>query len=250
MPLTILTTLIGSLVMLFAWWVTGKRLKQSGTAASRQVILLRQFFAYMGIFFFLMFLPHVWLSIDRSQFPLWMALGYTIGHIFMYLGLMEVARLTVSMMPKMASKDGWIIAITLVANALVTGVTAATMVFGTRPEYSFEQQVTLFNAAPVVGVSIALFAAITVLPAAIMMIVNGARNPAARVRSFLLGGGLFIMMTGGPIHDVAPNGTVYMIADIVTIISILLVCGGVLYRFEERLSPAKIPQPNSSAAHY
>ena len=237
MPLTVLTTLSGSLILFTSWYLISARIRAADAPPSRQVMYLRTFFLYIAIFFLLMFLPSLWLSFDRSRFPLYMALGYDIGHIFYYISLLYLARVLFSLVSSLAAWEKVATAAAVVANVAITVLTTQTMVFGKRPAFDYVHHVTLFNASPVVGVSIAVFSFIIVAPTAFLMILNGIRNPSARARSFLLGGGLFILLTGGPVHDTARTGTVYAVADVITILGLLIVAGGLLYRFEERLVP-------------
>lgn len=241
MPLTVLTTLFGSIVLFSSWALIGVRMRNLELAASRQMKLLHNFFFYIAVFFLLMFLPHLWLSIDAAKFPFYMALGYTIGHVFLYVSLTYMARLFCSLSPRLASKERVAAAICVLLNVAITVLTAATMLFGVRPAYDAVHRVTLFHANPVVGVSIALFSASVIAPTAVLMIVNGIRNARSRVRSFLLGGGLLILFLGGPVHDTARTAMLYMIADSVTTFGLLVIAAGVLYRFEERLVPARRP---------
>jgi hypothetical protein len=114
------------------------------------------------------------------------------------------------------------------------------MIWGTQPAYDQENRVILFNAHPAVGASIGLYAAISVLPAAILMIMNGVRNPRLRIRSFLLGIGFFVVMTAGPLHDTATSWQMYLVADILSAIGFFILAAGVMYRFEERIVPVSL----------
>lgn len=239
MPLTVFTTFIGSLIFFMAWFLVSTRIDHAEIPPSRQVAFLRSFFFYIAIFFLLMFLPSLWLNFDPSKFPLYMAIGYDVGHIFYYISLLYLGRVLFSLVPLLATRERIIDGIAIVFNVAVTILTTATMVFGKRPAFDPVHHVTLFNASPAVGISIAGFSFLIVAPTAFLMILNGIHNPSARVRSFLLGGGLFILLTGGPIHDTARTGVVYAVADILTIAGLLIVAGGLLYRFEERLVPER-----------
>lgn len=228
--------------MVGAWFIVRQRIQKSDSQPSQQIVLLHRFLLHMGIFFMIMFLPHLWLSIDRTQFPLYMAWGYTVGHVFMYFALTNILRLTFTMLPRLSSRENYAIAAGVLANIAITAATVVTMIYGRHPEYDFTQNVTLFNVAPVVGASIAIFAALCVFPAAILMIVNGVRQHTTRVRSFMVGGGLFMLMAAGPLHDTARDAQQYMIADIFSIAGLLILAGGILYRYEERLSVARSPR--------
>lgn len=244
MPLTAITTVVGSLTMFGSWLFISQRVHANPASATYQTQLLRNFFFYMGVFMFLMFLPHTLLADYPGKFPLAMALGYVIGHIFFYVATLYIARLFFSIVPRLHK---WADAAVGVGAAIAAGLTAfnaVTMIWGVRPKFDVEHGVTLFNAHPVVGVGIALFAAVTIFPTAILMFINGFTNHGARVRSFLLGGGLFLMMAGGPIHDNARTAGLYAFADIVTIASVVIVAAGVAYRMEQRIS---LSQPATAA---
>lgn len=248
MILTALTTLIGSFAMLSSWWFVGQRIKRSGGTVPAQVRYLRTFFLYMGNFFMIMFLPHLAIKTYPDQFPLLMAWGYVVGHIFLYLALLKVAQLLFSLAPRLAPKAKIMLSLGGIVAVLLTIANFITMVNGRRPEFDYEQSVTLFNAAPVVGAGIAFFAAITVFPTAILMVINGVRNPEARTKSFLLGAGLFLLMAAGPLHDNAKTAQVYIIADVFSILSLFILTAGVAYRMEERLTPATKPAKLSIAS--
>jgi hypothetical protein len=235
MPITAYTTILGGIVMLGSWFLIGQRIKAHPLASSVQVRHLHSFFLMMGLFFTLMFLPNILITANPSRFPIVMAWGYAIAHIFLYIALTYVARLFVSMVPRLVSKDRAVLVVGTLAGIAIFAVNIATMPLGTLPSYNSVAKVVEYNAAPAVGAGIAVFATVSILPTAILMIVNGVRNPNARARSFLLGAGLFVMMAAGPLHDNAHTAAVYAVADVTSMFSLLLIAGGILYRFEERL---------------
>lgn len=239
MPLTALTTLLGSIIMIGAWALINQRIRNAGGTAPRQSLLLNRFLLQMGIFFLFMFLPHLWLELDPSQFPLYMAWGYVIGHIFMYLAFLSVGRLFISIVPRLVSKEKFFVFVGLIAIAGATVLNANTMVWGIQPAFDSENGVTLFNAHPAIGAIIGIFALMCVMPMAILMIRNGITNPSNRTRSFLLGVGLVLLMLGGPLHDVARSAMIYAIADVVTIIAQVLIASGVAYKLQERIGIAR-----------
>jgi hypothetical protein len=239
MPLTALTTVLGSLTMFGSWALVSHRLANSTTPVSHQVTLLNRFFLFMGIFFLIMFLPNIVLSSNPATFPTYMAWGYIIGHVFFYAALTSIAQLMFSMVPRLAGKSGLALVLGTVIGSAITIVNIITMAYGVKPQYDFIHSVILFNAHPVVGAGIAIFAAVAIFPTAILLIMNGIRNHSARVRSLLLGAGFLIMMSAGPLHDTARTFQLYAAADLLSMFSMLVVTGGVLYRFEDRLAPAK-----------
>lgn len=239
MSITALMTLFGALVMLLCWALVGVRIRQSASAAGQQIRLLRGFFLFMGLFCVAIFLPQLTLNSNPDFFSEAMAWGYVIGHVFCYIAFTYVLRLTFSMIPRLANKQSLAITIGILANIIITAVTIFTMVYSTQPTYDAERSVTLFNVAPIVGALIGLFALVCVLPAAVLFIINGVRNQRARTRSFLLGGGLVFIMISGPMHDIATSWELYVTADILSIIGFIILTSGIVYRFDERIAPAR-----------
>jgi len=249
MPLTAITTLVGSIAMLGSWFYIGLRIKHLGGAVPSQVVYLHTFFLYMGIFFLFMFAPHLALKSNPSLFPLLMAWGYVIGHIFAYLAFLSVVRVMFSLAPRLARHGKVMLVIGGILAVILTILNFVTMVNGHRPQFDTDKSVTLFNAAPIVGAGIAIFAAVAIFPTAILIIINGVRNPSARTRSFLLGAGLFLLMAAGPLHDNAKTWQLYTTADILSMISLLVLATGVAYRLAERIAPvAPIPIANPVSA--
>ncbi len=249
MPLTAITTLVGSIAMLGSWFYIGLRIKHLGGAVPSQVVYLHTFFLYMGIFFLFMFAPHLALKSDPSQFPFLMAWGYVIGHVFLYLAFLSVARVMFSLAPRLARHAKVMLAIGYIVAIILTILNFVTMVNGHRPQFDNDKSVTLFNAAPIVGAGIAIYAAVAIFPTAILIIINGIRNPSARTRSFLLGAGLFLLMAAGPLHDTARTWQLYTVADVVSMLSLMVLATGVAYRLTERIVPvAPIPVANPAPA--
>ncbi len=243
LQITTITTVVGVITMLSAWLYVGQRIKQSDSQVLRPVQLLNQAFLFMAIFFIIMTLPSVWLSIDPPQFPGYMAWGYVVGHIFLYLAFISVGRMIFAMMPRLASKE-WLVSVAgSVVLIAVTVFNAVTMIWGTQPTFNYVQHVTQFNANPLVGAAIGLMGSLTFLPAGILFLRNAFKTQGARrTRSLLLGVGFVMMVLAGPPHDIAGTWQVYMFGDILAILSTALVASGVIYRFNEGLSLAKQPE--------
>jgi hypothetical protein len=244
MSITAYMTLLGAIVSLGSWALIGQRSKTSSIGASFQVRMLQIFFLYMGIFCFIMFLPQLFLAFDPSVFPLAMAWGYVVGHVFLYVAFIYTLRLMFSMVPKLADKQSYAVIGAILVSIGITVFNAITMIWGTRPIYDSDNHVILFNAHPLVGAGIGLYAALSVLPAATLIIMNGVRNPRLRIRSFLLGIGFFVIMTAGPLHDNAKTWQLYMLADVLSSVGFFILAGGVLYRFEERIIPVSVVSPD------
>lgn len=235
--------LFAVIVSLGSWAIIRQRSHASPSGATFQIKMLQRFFLFMGIFCIIMFLPTLTLWFDPSLFPVTMAWGYVIGHTFIYIAFIYILRLMFSIVPRLAGKQSLAVGAAIVVTIAITILNAITMVWGTQPSYDYDNRVILFNAHPAVGASIGLYAAVSVFPTAILMIRNGIRNPQLRVRSFLLGIGLFIVMGAGPMHDTATSWEFYLAADVLSVIGFLVLAGGVLYRFEEKIAPNQVVNP-------
>ena len=240
---TALTTLIGAVIMFVAAIVIGIRLQHARAAALRPIQLFQWFFAFFGCFFLVMWLPNLLLTSRPADFPATQAWAYVVGHGFLYAAFTTIGLMLCSIVPRLAGKDRWVLAVALSLGLVTTVMSAATMIGGTQPAYNYQQSVVEYHVAPVVGAAIGLFAMLTILPAGVLFAINALRNPAQRLRSGLLGAGFILMTLAGPLHDIATNWQLLVIADITTILSVAITGLGVLYRFDQSLSaPATADQ--------
>jgi hypothetical protein len=229
----------GALVFFLAWWYVGYRGHQAGRVISRPIQMFRQFFLYMGIFLSISASAHLWLMFKPEAFPVAAAWAFTIGHIFTYLALIALARMTCALVPKLATRETGVVITLGIAAALVTVITAKTMIWGTLPYYDYAHHVTINNAARAVGVSIGVLTLITMLPVLVMFIVFAAQSDGARrLRSLLLASGMVVLIVSGTIHNIARNGEVYILGDVLSILGVFVLGTGVLYRLEQSIAPA------------
>lgn len=242
MPLTAITTIIGAISMFGSWLYISARMRLNQASDTHQTRLLRNYFLFMGTFTVLMFLPYILLTNYPDKFPLAMAIGYVTGHIFLYLAMMQILRLFFSIVPRLSGLERAAIIVSVLFIVAMTAFNARTMIWGIRPGFDETYGVTLFHAHPIIAIGTAVYGFLAVLPTAVLMIKNGLTNPVNRARSFLLGSGLFLLMTTGPLHDNAKSASVYMIADFATILSLLIFTAGVAHHMEHRISLAS-PAP-------
>lgn len=227
------------LVMLGAWLFVGYRIHQTVGVVQRPVHFMHQFFLFMALFCACISLPYIWLAKDPSLFPTAMAWGYVVGHIFCYIAFMYIARMVFAMVPKLADKDRLVVAVWLTYAAILTVVNAKTMIWGIQPIFSYDNNLTEFRTAPVVGNAIVLLALFTIVPAIVLFVRNAIKSQGgARNKAMLLAGGFLLMMVAGPMHDVARTGTVYAAADFISMISAIILGYGVIYRLEQGMAAA------------
>jgi hypothetical protein len=243
MTVTTISLLIGSLGMLISWAIVSMRIRKSPTPVSQQVRLLRGFFLFMGLFgISVVSVPQYVLLTNPSQFPIQQGWAYIYGHIFFYISVMYITCLTFSMIPQLANKQKYAVIGVAIAGVIVTCLTIATMIYGTLPSYDAENNVVKLNAAVIIGACYGILALVSYLPASILFIINGfrAHERQARVRSFLLGTGLFLIIIAGPLHDLATNAQQYVFADLLyVILAVPLLTVGTVYRISERITEEK-----------
>jgi hypothetical protein len=243
-PLTAFSTLGDGLIMFAAWLFVGYRISQSQSTALRPVKLMRQFFFFITIFFVLMGLPHLLIYSRPDLFPIAMAWGYTVGHIFLYAAYIYLLCMTMEIIPRLTSKQNWVIWGGIVANIGITILTAVTMIGGKLPSFDHAHNVTHFNAVPAVGICIAVFSILAFVPPAVLFLINAFRSQGhRRIRSLLLGMGFLVTTIAGPLHDNAQTGQMYALADIFTVLAMITLGIGVVYRLDQSLSLSKQPAP-------
>lgn len=238
-PLTALMTLLSVLVMGSAWLYLRSRQHNATTSSHvlTPVRYMQNFFFYIMIFSSLITVPYLWLPVSPEAFSEAMAWGYVVGHIFCYLAFMNIARMVCALVPKLAGIDRPLVVIWLIVTAVVTVINAQTMIWGVQPVFNYAANLTEFRAAPIVGIAIAVIASVAIIPAVILFGINVFRTSGhRRVKSILLLLGFLTIMIAGPLHDVARSGLMYALADIFSIVGIILIGTGVAYHFEQGLS--------------
>ena len=237
-PITAISMFTGAVVFFSAWWYVGYRAGQAQVMLSRPVELFRQFFLYMAIFLGISSSAHLWLVFRPEAFPLAAAVAFTVGHVFTYLALIALARMTCALVPKLGAHERSIVITLGVAAAVVTMMTAVTMIWGVQPFYDYEHNVTINNASRPVGASIGMLTLVTMLPVLVMFVVFAVRSGGSRrTRSLLLAGGMVVLIVSGTMHNLARNGDVYVLADLLTIIGVFVLGTGVIYRMEQSMAP-------------
>lgn len=245
-----ISNITGLVVMLSAYLFIRKRSKASGKPVSKSVEFMRKFFLFFGIFYLPVSLPFIFLETSPSQFPMAMAIGFMVGHIFLYLAYMYTLRMTFSLIPQLADKDKWAVGWGVLIALLGTGLAFFTMVLGTPPSYDYSKHIVDYQQAPPLAATIAIGAIIAWIPAGIFFVSHAIRNRASRTRSLLLGVGFITLTVVGPLHGLAQNWQMFVIADVATIGSIIMIGAGIAYKIshddsqpaaERRVSAASPP---------
>jgi len=245
-PLTAATTLIGSAIMCYAWVYLGIQIRDPQKPAQLSVRYMQKFFMHMMIFFVIMSVPYLWTN-DVQRFSVSAAWAYVVGHIFMYMSLMYISRMTFSLIPKLSTYDKPLVFAWLSAITIVTAVNAKTMIWGVQPTYNYRLHLTEFHASPAVGIPLALMAMIAFVPAIILFAMSAIKMRGInRVKPILITIGFILITTAGPLHDNARTAQLYAIADIFTTIGMIVTLLGIAFHIQNELTQAR---PNRANVH-
>lgn len=243
-----LSNITGLIVMLSAYFFIGHRQKASGKPATRTIEFMRKFFLFFGLFYLPITLPFIFLYTHTDQFPLAMAIGF-LGHALLFIAYIYASRMTFSLIPQLANKDRWVVLVGSAVCVLGTAAILFTMVLGTHPSYDYGAHIVNYKEAPPVSGTIALGAIIAWVPAGILFIYNAIRSRGSqRMRSILLGVGFLTLTAVGPLHGLARNWQTFMVADLATIVSIIMIGGGVAYKISHSLTDSTPPASPSTPA--
>jgi len=251
-PLTAVTTLTGAVIMGYAWLYLGRKVHDPQKPVWQSVRYMHKFFLHMMIFFIIMSVPYLWTN-NPMRFSVSAAWAYVVGHVFMYLSLMYVSRMTFSLIPRLSPYDKPLKAAWLTVIALQTAFNAKTMIWGVQPTYNYRLHLTEFHTYTGVGIALGLMAAIAFVPTIILFAMHAIRaRGVERVKPALLSVGFFLITTAGPLHDNARSAQQYAMADIFTTLGMVVVLSGIAFRMYSSLAAeAPSPQPKhvpSSAA--
>jgi hypothetical protein len=238
-PLTAATTVIGSLIMGYAWVYLGLQIGIHRNSIQRSVRFVHKFFLSMMFFFIIMSVPYIWTN-NPEKFSVSAAWAYVVGHIFMYLGVMYISRMTFALIPRLSSYDKPLTAVWVLATAIVTGINAKTMIWGVQPTYNYKLHLTEFHTSPMVGIPLATMAAFAFIPAIILFILSAVRARGIdRIKPLLLSLGFLLITTAGPLHDNARTAQLYAIADVFTTLGMIITLLGVTFHIESGLREAR-----------
>lgn len=240
-----LSNITGLVAMLSAWFFVRHRIKQSDGKATRSVILMRNFFLLFGIFYLFLSIPFYALYFDPEQFGIAMAVGFTIGHVFLFAAMTQTLRLTTTIVPRLYGKERIATLLGAVSVVWIFAVSTITMVFGNHPVYDYVRHIVDYQQEPILANTIAAGAFIAWVPLGILFLVNAFKSHGwQRLRSSLLGLGFLVLTVAGPLHGLAQNFQQLLVADLVTIVALVMIGTGIVIKISASLErPDKKPVP-------
>lgn len=242
MPINALTMLISAIATFCSWIFVSSRLKANPSSKTHQARLLTYSFLFSAIYAMLMFLPQLLVISNPDTYPTIMVYTFVIAHAFLYLGFIQILRLTFSMIPRLHNKEPLAIVVGVLAAMVMVWFGITTMIHGVHPSYDPTTKITALNVSPEVNHTDAVVGLLFVVPAAILMIYNGIINAASRRRSLLLGFGMAIPMFTGPMVEGATTLNLYFVlANTMSVLGLLVLTLGVAYRMDQNISIAREP---------
>jgi len=178
----------------------------------------KNFFGWFGVFQLFMawpmFVPVVLSSVKLGAF-------YIFSHVFLYVSVAYLSLVPISIYrPEWKEKVFWL---NIVAGGVISFVN---IVYWTLPE--IESNLLLYNVGapvgPMIGVLVGLNMA--VLAGGFFAKMAWDRSGEDRMKFVLLALGMFTMTVGGPLHDNASTFLMYVVADVLISVSILLILSG------------------------
>ncbi len=240
----------GMVGMLAAWLLVRHRIKQAGNVVPRSVMMMRNFFLLFGIFYIFITFPFFYLYFAPQDFGSVMAVGFTIGHAFLFAAMTYTLRLLFSLLPRLSDKERYAMIGGAIAVAWVFILALTTMVFGVNPEYDYVNHLVNYQQHPLLANTIAIGALIAWGPLGVILLVNAAKSRGwRRLRSLMLGLGFLTVMTAGPLHGLAENYQQLLIADLVTIVGLLLLAIAIVFRIGANLKHSEAQSEVQPEAH-
>jgi len=208
-------TIADAAILLFFYY----RLRRSKDTDNR-------FFQYFEGFAILMSVSLILLSFPNFFFPndsFILGLGYVIGHMFGGFSCAYVARIWL-LISKPSFDSSIVFKIYLVLGLAATALSVYLFNYPTVNENG----IVLWNVQQPVGIALVLIVVSTIVPAAIVFIIQAVKQPKMRTRYALIGTSFFLMIVGGPMHDMATTTEIYLLADFVTTLAFLVMFFGVV----------------------
>lgn len=223
----------------YAWIYLGRKIHDPRKPVWRSTHYMHSFFFHMMIFFVIMSIPYLWIN-DTARFSESAAWSYVVGHIFMYLGLMSIARMTFALIPRLSPYDKSLTITWLTVIAGQTIFNAKTMIWGVRPTFDHKLHLTEFHTYTGVGIILACMAAIAFVPPIILFAMQAIRaRGIERIKPILISIGFLLITTAGPLHDNARSAQQYALADVFTTVGMIITLFGVALHLQSNPGEAQ-----------
>jgi len=243
LPITGLSNSLDCIVLVISWWVVSARSKEVDKRTSPALVHIRSYLGYFALFNVCMALPFLALYAQSDKFPAAMGWGYTIANIFLLISLSHISRVVFKLVPRLTKFDRLAQAMWIVFNIVMTGLNVYFVALHNNPTFSKATGITQFHFPSFLGPVLGTISLLAYVPAITLFgISTFDRFNEKRLRSALLSAGFVIIMVVGPLHAAASNWRIFVLADVMNMISLTLITIGVLYRLAPSESVASLAQ--------
>jgi hypothetical protein len=248
LPITGLSNSFDCIVLVIAWRVVSARSKEIDSRTSPALTHIRSYLAYFALFNVCMALPFLVLYLQSDTFPAAMGWGYTVANVFLLISLSHISRVVFKLVPRLTKFDRLAQAMWIVFNVIMTGLNVYFVALHNNPTFSKVTGITQFHFPSFLGPVLGTISLLAYVPAIVLFgISTFDRFNEKRLRSALLLVGFIIIMIVGPLHAAAKDWKLFVLADVMNMISLALITAGVLYKLASSESVANVAQSSVSS---
>ncbi len=249
-PIAGVSQFILGLVLLIAWVFIQQHRKRGNAPAIKSVAYFESYFIHFACFNFILAAPHLVLFFAPETFPVVMGIGYTVAHLFVFIALGYLSRMTVSLIPRIARFEKAVFVFWLAFGAVVGVLNTLFATLQNQPTFNFATGLTEFHIPDFIGIIFGNASLLAYVPLIVLFTISVFKNRGPkRTRALLFAFGMLIIMVAGPLHAVARDWQTYVSADLFNVIGVVLVAIGIIIQIDEGFSAKasnEVIQPSRS----
>lgn len=247
-PITGVSNFVDCILLLTAWAYITSRIQQKRDIAPAYIKFFRNYFFFFALFNLCMAAPHLLVRWFPLYFTPVMAWGYVVANVFLLIALMYLSRMTASIVPRFANKDRYIVIFWTALNVVVTILHVAYVGLKYQPAYDYGTNITTFQFPPALSSLLGIVSLLAYGPAIVLFVITTIKSRGQRrLRAGLLAAGMILIMVSGPLHAAAPNLQIFLLADILNVVSLVLLSVGIVFQLNEPSSRVVAPTEAASA---
>lgn len=243
-PITGVSQTIELITLIIAYLFVWHHVRQAVVPVLNTIVsYLQKYLLFFAIFNFFLAAPHIVLFFQPDLFSPFMAWGYSIAHIFVFISLAYLSRAAIKVIPSLAHYDWAVITVWAVITITLTAANIFFVTLQHPPYFDPVSGLTKFEIPSFIGIAFGNISMLAYLPLIGLFIYSAVKSQGTkRLRAVLIGTGMLVTMVGGPLHAIAQNWQIYILADILNILGLALVAFGIILQIDQSLSIDKQSQ--------
>lgn len=213
---------IGTLLTGFGWLFFYYKLRKNTATYNDFIRFFKGFSFFFAMFFITFSLP----LIVVPDMTIVLSIAHIIGHTFSYIAFAYLARVAL-LLSKPSFNSFFVFVGYLIAGA---GVTSLNLYYFNYPYLA--DGLVHWSQHPLVSVAVATFSILAILPVALLFMKEAIVQSKNRRNYGLISMSLMMTIIAGPMHDAATSSTILIVADLLTILSCVLMFAGVITRLK------------------